>query len=167
MKYCRHCGNELQDDDLFCPKCGTKQIVSEEEPKLSPEVEPKKSPIPEPELARVATPPNTSVKPQSIWQKGKGETKLNAKDSIIFTAAYSVFYIVYAILSPLMPTSMYISRIFFIPIFGAHLAIMIVRMVKCINRKMKFLSILHICFTGIAAAMVIGAFILLATASNA
>lgn len=24
MKYCRNCGQKLEDDDNFCPKCGTK-----------------------------------------------------------------------------------------------------------------------------------------------
>ncbi|MCR5308069.1 MAG: zinc ribbon domain-containing protein [bacterium] len=35
MKYCTKCGNLLNDDDLFCPKCGTKQLVATmpEEPK--------------------------------------------------------------------------------------------------------------------------------------
>lgn len=36
MKYCTKCGNLLNDDDLFCPKCGTKQLVAkmpEDEPK--------------------------------------------------------------------------------------------------------------------------------------
>lgn len=23
MKYCAHCGNELEDETMFCPKCGT------------------------------------------------------------------------------------------------------------------------------------------------
>ena len=154
MKYCRHCGNELQDNDVFCPKCGTKQIAVEEDPK----------PVPDP--TPIAAPPVEPAKPESRWNRGRGVTNLNAKDSIILTAAYSVSYIVYAILSPLMPASMYITRIFFIPIFGALLAIMIVRMVKSINRKLRFLTILHICFTAIAGAMVIGAFILLITASN-
>ena len=27
MKYCSNCGKELNDDDLFCSKCGTKQII--------------------------------------------------------------------------------------------------------------------------------------------
>ena len=27
MKYCSNCGKELNDDDLFCSKCGTKQIL--------------------------------------------------------------------------------------------------------------------------------------------
>lgn len=27
MKYCSNCGKELKDDDLFCSKCGTKQIL--------------------------------------------------------------------------------------------------------------------------------------------
>ena len=158
MKYCRHCGAELQDQDLFCPKCGTKQIVAEEEPNIDPK------PIPEP--TPVATPPVEPAKPESLWNRGRG-VNLSAKESTIITAAYAVFYIVYAILSPLLPASMYITRIFFIPLFGAHLAVMIVRMVKSINRKLHFLTVLHICFTAVAGAMLIGAIILLAMASNA
>ncbi len=25
MKYCRNCGHELHDEDIFCPKCGIRQ----------------------------------------------------------------------------------------------------------------------------------------------
>lgn len=24
MKYCKHCGQEIEDDDTFCPNCGTR-----------------------------------------------------------------------------------------------------------------------------------------------
>ena len=184
MKYCRHCGNQLQDEDLFCPKCGTRQEAVQEEIKPTPELEikpepaPMPEPIPEPvpeikiepaprepvEPTPMASIPIEQRKPQSRWQRGRGETKLSAKDSIMFMAAYSVFYIVYSIISPMLPESMYFSRLLFIFLFGTHLAIMIVRMVKSINRKLRFLTVLHICFVGLSAAMVIGAFILLASA---
>ena len=32
MKYCTKCGRQLNDDDLFCPACGAKQVVAEQEP---------------------------------------------------------------------------------------------------------------------------------------
>lgn len=31
MKYCTKCGKELNDSDIFCPKCGTKSIVEEKQ----------------------------------------------------------------------------------------------------------------------------------------
>lgn len=27
MKYCTKCGSQLNDSDVFCPKCGTKSVV--------------------------------------------------------------------------------------------------------------------------------------------
>lgn len=35
MKYCTKCGKTLNDDDIFCPKCGTEQKVIDEETKIT------------------------------------------------------------------------------------------------------------------------------------
>jgi uncharacterized membrane protein YvbJ len=40
MMYCSNCGEKLSEDDLFCPKCGTKTIkgVEEAAPTISDEL---------------------------------------------------------------------------------------------------------------------------------
>lgn len=38
MKYCINCGNPMEDDMLYCQKCGTKSEIIQPEPITSPEV---------------------------------------------------------------------------------------------------------------------------------
>ena len=59
MKYCTKCGAQMNDDALFCPKCGTKVEVVEE--KITPQ------PVEEKPVANEDTPKtNAKIKGQKI-----------------------------------------------------------------------------------------------------
>lgn len=56
MKYCSHCGAQLNDDDVFCVNCGTRFTDTKPEPKEEPapaKPEPEENPVPPEETVEI------------------------------------------------------------------------------------------------------------------
>ena len=153
MKYCSKCGTQLQDDDVFCSKCGSRQPMMEQ---TKPEPEPQR---------QVASYPAPSQEEPKPAKRRHADIPPRLRDSVIIMVGMMVAFIIYVILSAtVMNENAFIGRLGLLFVYGANVAFMIIRMVKYFNRKLTFLAIVHVCFTAIAAGMLIGNLILLANA---
>ena len=162
MKFCTKCGNRLNDDDLFCPRCGERQSTPIDAPGQEVSITPEETPREETpvvaetpraeDLQRV--PPRGEETPvveeTPSPRRRVGIRDFKAKDSIILIAAYTVVFIIWLILNAtVLDSSAVLGRLGFQFATGCFLAIMIMRMVHAINIKNKFLMMLQIVFVAI------------------
>ena len=157
MKFCTKCGNRLNDDDLFCPRCGERQSTPidahGQEVSHTPET-------PREETHREETPVVSeapAARPRRV-----GIRDFKPRDSIILVSAYAVLFIIYVILNAtVFNSAATLGRVGFTFATGVLLAIMIMRMVHAINIKNKFLMMLQIVFVALMFMFFIGCLIIL------
>ena len=153
MKYCTKCGRQLNDDDLFCPACGAKQVAAEQQPKQE-----------EPRFDFEAARQEMSQQPQQPKEeKAKPVDKsFSLTNSLILFIGYVVLFIVYLILNKnLFNEDAMLGKICFF--LGTLLFTMmqIINLVKSKNRHNQFLIILHLAFVIVMASCIVGVFITL------
>lgn len=175
MKFCTKCGNRLNDDDLFCPRCGERQSTPidahGQEVSHTPETPREETPVVEeapraedlqraPEAPREETPVVSEA--PAARSRRVGIRDFKPRDSIILVSAYAVLFIIYVILNATVFNSgATLGRVGFTFATGALLAIMIMRMVHAINIKNKFLMMLQIVFVALMFMFFIGCLIIL------
>lgn len=74
MKFCKNCGYQLTDEALFCPKCGTSQASTEEQPVTLQPTEPQ--PMNQ-EPTTNESPVLESVSPQPVYQEAANPQPTN------------------------------------------------------------------------------------------
>lgn len=161
MKFCTKCGNRLNDDDLFCPRCGERQDTPIDA--AGQEVRTSETPREETreEYSQEVRTAEVSEETASTPRRG-GIKDFKAKDSIILVAGYTVAFIIYLILNAtLFNEQAILGKIGFTFATGAILAIMIMRLVHVIHTKEKFLEFLQIVFVGLMGSYVISCLIIL------
>lgn len=144
MKYCTKCGRQLNDDDLFCPACGTKQVVAEQEPQEDYYEE------------------DYQENEQLVEETKPVDKSFSLTNSLILFIGYVVLFIVYLILNKtLFNEDAMLGKIGFF--LGTLLFTMmqIINLVKSKNRHNQFLIILHLAFVIVMASCIVGVFITL------
>lgn len=144
MKYCTKCGRQLNDDDLFCPACGTKQVVAEQEPQEDYYEE------------------DYQENEQLVEETKPVDKSFSLTNSLILFVGYVVLFIVYLILNKtLFNEDAMLGKIGFF--LGTLLFTMmqIINLVKSKNRHNQFLIILHLAFVIVMASCIVGVFITL------
>ena len=144
MKYCTKCGRQLNDDDLFCPACGAKQVVAEQEPQEDYYEE------------------DYQENEQLVEETKPVDKSFSLTNSLILFVGYVVLFIVYLILNKtLFNEDAMLGKIGFF--LGTLLFTMmqIINLVKSKNRHNQFLIILHLAFVIVMASCIVGVFITL------
>ncbi len=144
MKYCTKCGRQLNDDDLFCPACGAKQVVAEQEPQEDYYEE------------------DYQENEQLVEETKPIDKSFSLTNSLILFIGYVVLFIVYLILNKtLFNEDAMLGKIGFF--LGTLLFTMmqIINLVKSKNRHNQFLIILHLAFVIVMASCIVGVFITL------
>ena len=106
MKYCVKCGNPMEDDMLFCQKCGTKSLPVPEES------EPR-------ERATYTSDPEQSQQPDKAVLKASGRAKAKKKKKNSSKTAATVMFIlaaIYALMSVGIPQML--GMTFFLIVLG-------------------------------------------------
>ena len=144
MKYCTKCGRQLNDDDLFCPACGAKQVVAEQEPQEDYYEE------------------DYQENEQLVEETKPVDKSFSLTNSLVLFIGYVVLFIVYLILNKtLFNEDAMLGKIGFF--LGTLLFTMmqIINLVKSKNRHNQFLIILHLAFVIVMASCIVGVFITL------
>lgn len=145
MKYCTKCGRQLNDDDLFCPACGTKQVEVEQQ-------EPQEEYYEE----------DYQENEQFVEETKPVDKSFSLTNSLVLFIGYVVLFIVYLILNKtLFNEDAMLGKIGFF--LGTLLFTMmqIINLVKSKNRHNQFLIILHLAFVIVMASCIVGVFITL------
>ena len=157
MKFCTKCGRQLNDDDLFCPACGAKQVVAEQQPEQQEEHRFNF------EEARQEKEQKAQPAQETKVEKAKPVDKsFSLKNSLILFIGYIVLFIVYLILNKtLFNQDAMLGKIGFF--LGTLLFTMmqIINLVKSKNRHNQFLVLLHLAFVIVMASCIVGVFITL------
>ena len=131
MKYCEKCGAEMNDDALFCSKCGAKVEVKQEE-----------------KPAEESTPEVEQVKESAPKQKIKQKTAIHeqkVKEFLPVSAALIVCSIIIWIINSvghLTGIAHVMPLLIFMLLSGFLAAISMIRAVKTLRRKIYFNSVL-------------------------
>ena len=162
MKFCTKCGRQLNDDDLFCPACGAKQVTPEQQPQKEEEhrfnFEEARQ---EKEQAQQMQP----VPAQKVEKTEKAkpvDKSFSLTNSLILFIGYIVLFTVYLILNKtLFNQDAMLGKIGFF--LGTLLFTMmqIINLVKSKNRHNQFLILLHLAFVIVMASCIVGVFITL------
>ena len=157
MKFCTKCGRQLNDDDLFCPACGAKQVTPEQQPQKEEEHRFNF------EEARQEKEQKVQPVQEAKVEKAKPVDKsFSLTNSLILFIGYIVLFTVYLILNKtLFNQDAMLGKIGFF--LGTLLFTMmqIINLVKSKNRHNQFLVVLHIAFVAVMASCIVGVFITL------
>ena len=99
---------------------------------------------------------------KELVKKKKPSDDLRLRDSVILIIAFVVAYALWLILNAYVLNSEILPRLGFLIANGGFLAVMIIKMVKSITRKMQFYMAFHIACVAIVGAGLIGQLIILA-----
>lgn len=158
MKFCTKCGKQLNDDDLFCPACGAKQVAAEQP---APRQE-------EEHRFNFEEAHKERVEQQEPVQEVKKEKGKPTKDtfsptsSIVLFIGYVILFIVYLILNKyVFNEDAMLGKIGFFFASLMTTMIIIIHLVKSKNRHLHLLMIMHLVFTIVMASCIVGVFITL------
>ena len=138
MKYCTKCGNQLNDDDVFCPKCGHRQN----------------------EVREDETPVVEASAPKADGRVGIRDFTM--KGTIAYASIYVVFFIVNTILLYALDgyKDQIPGRIAYLVIPALFLAVNIMRLVHAINVKNKKLIITQAIILAVIVALYFASFLI-------
>ena len=158
MKFCTKCGKQLNDDDIFCPACGAKQVAVEQ-------------PAPKQEEHRFnfEEARQEQAKQQEPIQEAKQEKPkkvvkdtFSPKNSFVLFIGYVILFIVYLILNKyVFNEDAIIGKVGFLFATLMCTMMLIINTVKCKNRHKQLLMFVHLSFVIIMAACIVGVFITL------
>ena len=162
MKFCTKCGRQLNDDDLFCPACGAKQVAVEPQPQKEEEhrfnFEEARQEKEQAQQVQPA-PVQHAEQPAKAKPVDKGVSLTN---SLVLFIGYIVLFIVYLILNKyVFNEGAILGKVGFFLATLMFTMMNIIHLVKSKNRHNQFLMILHIAFVAVMASCVIGVFITL------
>ena len=133
MKYCTKCGAQMNDDALFCPKCGTKVEVIEENNVL---------PIEEEKPAETKDAPKTNVKAKGprtpLYEQKVREILLIP---LVIIGCSIAIWIINTV-GNLTGVGKIMPLVLFILFSGLQAAMSMIRAVKTLTRKIYFKSAL-------------------------
>ena len=165
MKFCTKCGRQLNDDDLFCPACGAKQVAVEPQPQKEEEhrfnfEEARQEKEQSQQAQQVQhAPVQQAEQPAKAKPVDNGVSLTN---SLVLFIGYLVLFIVYLILNKyVFNEDAIIGKIGFFLATLMFTMMNIIHLVKSKNRHNQFLMILHIAFVAVMASCIVGVFITL------
>ena len=158
MKFCTKCGKQLNDDDIFCPACGAKQVAVEQP---APKEEEHRFNF---EEARQEQARQQQPVQETKQEKPKKEVKdtFSPTNSFVLFIGYVVLFIVYLILNKyVFNEDAMLGKLGFLFATMVSTMIIIINLVKCKNRHKQFLMIMHLVFVIVMASCIVGVFITL------